>query len=382
MLPDQPQIAATTLARNATLDDLTAMLREQDARKLDIVAPAWAIRAHNGQLVVEGTEPVSGPDGVTLTSGTYVPTEVCDLGLAGGLGIPAAYLRRTRTQRPALYDSNVNSWLEGDQRKFLIRCLRPASGEGPGAARAFLPDGCKVIDNLDVLLAALEGIRQAGVPVEVDGCDLTGRRMYVRVVCDLVQALAPALLRGCRSPLTGAAGADYPVVFAGFVFSNSETGCGGFTVTPRLVVQACRTGMTITRAVRSVHHGGRPGEGAVAEPGSTPADTLELITASTADAVAAFLRPAYVDRVVRAISARADHPLTDPQEAVAIMSHRLRFTEAQQAAVTAQLINGSDATAGGVMHAVTSTARTLPDADAAQDLESQGLRALEIAASL
>ncbi len=71
------------------------------------------------------------------------------------------------------------------------------------------------------MLAALDGVRQAGVPAEVDGCDLTERRMYVRVVCEQVSALAPALLQGYRSPFTGAAGADNPVIFPGFVISNS-----------------------------------------------------------------------------------------------------------------------------------------------------------------
>jgi hypothetical protein len=93
-----------------------------------------------------------------------------------------------------------------------------------------------------VLFAALDGVRQAGVPARVEGCDLTDRRMYVRVVCEEVRALAPALLGGYRSPFTGAAGADCPVVFAGFVISNSETGCGAFTLTPRLVVQVCGNG--------------------------------------------------------------------------------------------------------------------------------------------
>jgi hypothetical protein len=45
-------------------------------------------------------------------------------------------------------------------------------------------------------------------------------------------------------------------------------------------------------------------------------------------------------------------------------------------------IRGGDVTAGGVMHAVTSVAQTLPDADAAHEMESLGLRALEIAAAL
>src|SRR5260370_26047940 len=78
---------------------------------------------------------------------------------------------------------------------------------GAWVAWAILSDGYKFIDNLVVLLAALDGVRQSGVPVEVDGCDLTERRMYVRVVCEQVRALAPALLAAYPSPLTSAPGA-------------------------------------------------------------------------------------------------------------------------------------------------------------------------------
>ncbi len=381
MTPDTTAAAAG--ARNVTLGDLAGMLRDQQARKVDIVVPATAIRARHGQLTIDGTDPVFGSDGVTMSAGTYTPTEVCDQGLADKLGIPAPYLRRMREQRPDLYDSNVNGWLDGDARKFLIRCLRPASGTGAGAARAFLSDGYKRIDNLDVLLAALDGVRAAGVPAEIDGCDLTERRMYVRVVCEQIRALAPALLAGYRSPFTGAAGADNPVVFAGFVISNSETGCGAFTLTPRLVVQVCRNGMTISRdAIRAVHLGERLEEGVVTWSGNTLDKTLALITARTTDAVTTFLEPGYVDRVVRAVSAQAGHPLADPQEAVQVVSQRLRLTDSQQAEIMAHFIRGGDITAGGVLHAVTSVARTQPDADAAHEMESQALRALEIAAVL
>ncbi|HUZ55926.1 MAG TPA: DUF932 domain-containing protein [Streptosporangiaceae bacterium] len=369
--------------RNATLADLAALLRDQQARKVDIVAPAGAIRAAGGQLVTDGTDPVLGTDGVTMTTGSYTPSDVCDQGLADKLGIPVTYLRRMREQRPALYDANVNGWLAGDSRKFLVRCLRASSGSGPGAARAFLSDGYKRIDNLDVLMAALDGVRAAGVPVEVDGCDLTERRMYVRVVCEQVRTLAPALLADYRSPFTGASGADNPVVFAGFVISNSETGCGAFTLTPRLVVQVCRNGLTMTRdAIRAVHLGERLDEGVVTWSGNTLDKTLALITARTTDAVATFLEPGYADRVVRAVTAQAGHPLADPQEAVAVVSQRLRFTDSQQADIMAAFIRGGDLSAGGILHAVTSAAQSQTDADAAHEMESAGLRALEIATAL
>jgi hypothetical protein len=376
--------AATPLgARNATLADTAALLREQQARKVDVVAPASAVRAAGGRLVINASAPMLGPDGVTMTSGAYTPTDVCDQGVADKLGIPAAYLRRLRECKPSLYDANVNGWLEGDERRFLLRCLRPATGDGPGVVRAFLSDGYKIIDSLDVLLAALDGVRQAGFPVQIEGCDLTERRMYVRVVCEEVRVLAPALLAGYRSPFTGASGAENPVVFAGFVLTNSETGCGAFTLTPRLVVQVCRNGMTITRdAVRAVHLGERHEEGIVAWSGNTQDKTLALITAKTTDAVQAFLTPAYAGRVVRALERDAGHPVADPQAAVETVSQRLRFTDAQQNEILAQFIRGGDVTAGGVMHAVTAAAQTQADADTAHEMESAALRAMEIAAAL
>ena len=68
----------------------------------------------------------------------------------------------------------------------------------------------------------------------------------------------------------------------------------------------------------------------------------------------------------------AGKPLADPQEAVRTVSQRLRFTDAQQADILTHFIRGGDVTAGGVMHAVTSVAQMLPDADTAHEMESAG----------
>ena len=144
MTTDTP--AAPAGVRNATLADIAALLRDQQALKSDFVVPAAAIRARSGRLVIDDSAPVLGPDGVTLTAGMYTPTGVCDQGIADKLGIPGTYLRRMREQRPDLYDANVNGWLEGDGRKFLLRCLRAGGPAGKGIARAFLSDGYKFID--------------------------------------------------------------------------------------------------------------------------------------------------------------------------------------------------------------------------------------------
>ena len=67
---------------------------------------------------------------------------------------------------------------------------------------------------------------------------------------------------------------------------------------------------------------------------------------------------------------------------VQVNGQRLRFTDTQQKDILNHFIRGGDITAGGVMHAVTSVARTLDDADTAHEMESQALRALEAAATL
>jgi len=92
-----------------------------------------------------------------------------------------------RADRPDRWDANVNGWLNGndlagyppDGRKFLVRLFQ-AAGDGLGVARAVLSDSYKVIDNLDALMATLDGIRQAGADVEFDGLDLTERRLYAQ----------------------------------------------------------------------------------------------------------------------------------------------------------------------------------------------------------
>lgn len=193
--------------RNATLADMVAILRHQRARRLDVVAPATAIHAHEGNLVISDTVQQVTDDGVTSAAGIYRPTQVADEGLAAKLGINLAYLRRLREQRPDLWDANVNGWLHGDdlagiepdRRKFLLRLFQ-ADDDNMGVARAVLSDSYKVIDNLDALMATLDGIRQAGTEIAFDGLDLTERRLYARVVASQIRAYAPGLLAGYRSP--------------------------------------------------------------------------------------------------------------------------------------------------------------------------------------
>jgi hypothetical protein len=372
--------AASSATRNIGLPALADLLKDQSTRKLDVIAGAGALRACGGRLILDGTQPQLGPDGVTMTTGSYLPNDVANEGLAAKLGIPSAYLKKLADEHIDLYDENVNGWLARDDRRFLIRVLRNDSGGG--IARAVLSDRYSRIDNLDILLAALDGIRESGAAVQVTGSDVTDRRMYLRVSCPDVAVAAPELLERYRSPFNGRAGRDLPLVFAGFLISNSETGCGAFTITPRLEVQVCTNGLVInTHKMRSVHVGSKAEEDGVIEwSEETQAAVLTLVTKRTKDAVRSYLDRGFVARMIRELEQVAGKPVDDPDTTLKTVATKLRFSDDQRVSILNHFIKGADLTAGGVLHAVTSVAQTLADADAAFELESAAIPAMHIAA--
>lgn len=369
-----------TQLRTADLPTLATALNDQRTRAVDVVMPAKSIRCEGGQFVLSGLPPQLDDDGVTEVNGTYTPTRVADEGIAAKLDIPSGYLRRMRDNAMDLYDVNVNGWLQRDPRTFLVRMLRDADAAGVGVMRAFLSDSYRTIDNFDVLLAALKGIKAAGIDSPTIDADLTDRRMVVRVQVPEIAVLAPTLLAGYRNPLADAAraGVADPLVFAGFVLTNSETGGGAFNITPRLVVKICNNGMTIaTDALRKVHMGAKLDEGIVKWSEATAAANLALVTSQTTDAVSQFISREYVEAQIKKIERTAGVEISDAPAVIATVSKRLGFSEVEQRTILDHFVRGGQMTCGGVLQAVTSAAQTLADGDDALDLELQGLAAME-----
>jgi hypothetical protein len=114
------------------LQHLADLLRQRSARALDVIAGTGAIHAENGRLVLDGTEPVLGPDGVTLTAGSNDVNDVAMAGIADKLNIPLAYLRRMHTDARDLWDANVAGWLSRMDHRLLVRVLRDDNGSGVG----------------------------------------------------------------------------------------------------------------------------------------------------------------------------------------------------------------------------------------------------------
>jgi hypothetical protein len=376
-----------TEVRNTPLHQLGELLKTQHVRKIDVVAPADRIRMEDGLLVIEDVEPLIEGDGVTQVDGVYNPTEVFDEGISSKLAIPLAYLRRIHEHRTDLYDLNVNGWLYGadggdpDPRSFLIRLFR-GDVDGQGIGRAFLSSGFKVIDNLDVLMATIQGINDAGVAVDVAGCDLTDRRMGIRVVCKEIGVVARRLMAGYRSPYSGKTGEDMPMLFSGFIVGNSETGNGAFTITPRAVFQACDNGLTVKAdQMREVHLGGKMDDGVIQWSEETQTKAVELVASKTKDAVRTFLSEEYLTKLLAKLEDKAEHEVP-VKDVIQVVGKKLSFDEATIDGVLEAFMRGGQPTAGGVMQAITAYAQVEQNADKAAALEDAAIPALEFAATL
>lgn len=374
-----------TIARNASLADMVEVLKDQNARKLDVVADASAIRAQDdGTVTIAGIgEAELGDDGVTVVEHRFEPLPTFDVGVCRNLEIPGAYFRRMRAAGlHSMVAANMNGWLDHNGGRHLVRAF---SGERP-VVRALLSSKYQAVDNLDGLLAVLDGIREAGVQVQVRGGDISERKMYLRVACEDVRVLAPALLEGYRNPFFRRPGNEGPestppVVFAGFEFRNSELGFGAWEIIPRLEVLVCRNGMTApVDRFRRVHLGSALEDGIVSWTADTQRKVLEAVKAQTADAVRTFLSPEYVQGVVDAMTEKATAPLAvGPQRMVEVVTKPLGLDEGEQDELLRLFISGGQVDrVGGVMQAVTALAQTVEEADRAAALEDGASSVLDL----
>lgn len=405
--------AVQTSLRNADLSSLVELLKAQQDVRYDVVASADRVRFEHGNLVVnDGASDVIGvnPDGSFAEAASNAilrPTDVFDSGISQRLGIPRNYVRKLRDTAVAhedddenayadLLDHNVNVWLaENPGQTFLIRGFL-ASGDNEGIARAFLSSKHAQYDNLDILLASLDGAKRTGAQLQIVSADLSERNLRVKVACPEVAALAPELLKGYRNPFVdndqrggwtleagrraaaaeglGFRPGDEPVVFAGFIIGNSETGNGKWSITPSLTVQVCRNGLTFTKeAFGKVHIGGRLDEGIIDWSADTKRKNIELISAQTADVVSNFLSIKYVEDKVAQIEAKAGVVVAKPTETLAKISKDFGFSEAEADLILADFIIGGQSTAGGILNAITSAVQRVEDPDRASEIEDIAL---------
>ena len=381
-----------TEARNLDLPNLVEMLKEQSDVRYDVVVPSSGMKMVGGNLIVKSGGVRINEQGVHTEDATLIPTPIFDEGISNRLNIPMRYVRTMRNQiasdiaeapahiAPTLYDENVNYWLDNDPSALhLVRGFRTDDIDDFGIARAFLSDRYRTIDNYDVLLATLDGVKSAGVEVNIDGADVSDRRMSLRLTCPEVQQYSEEILRGYTSPFTGESGSDNPTIFAGLVIKNSETGGGAFSIVPRLVIKVCNNGLQMTKdAMRAVHLGSKLEEGVITWSEETQQQELSLITTKTRDAVKTFLDVEYMKSKIDELHQLAGVEVKQPPKTMKMISKKSGWSENEEQDILKHFYQGGDNSALGVAQAITSYAQTVKKADRQDELESSALNSAEL----
>lgn len=153
--------------------------------------------------------------------------------LAERLQIPQKYYHKMRFEYPSLLDENINSWLEKQAERRMIRTL-------DGNVRAFLSDRYRRLDNLE-LADAIFPILQDLKTIEVVSSEVTETHMYIKITNKRLR--------------TEVAVGD--VVQAGLVISNSEVGLGSLKVEPLIFRLICKNGLIVKDYAQKRYHVGK-----------------------------------------------------------------------------------------------------------------------------
>ena len=270
--------------------------------------------------------------------------------LGASLGIPSRYYDKMAEHCPELLSRNVNTWLDREPSRRMVRAL-------DGVARAYLSDRYRRIDNWEIAETVLPIIGEMD-GARVDSCEITERRMYLKIV----------------NPRLEAEVSKGDVVQAGIVISNSEVGLGSVSVQPLVFRLVCLNGMIVNDMGQRKYHVGRASD-----------EDWELFSDETirADDQAFMLKLAditrtavdeamfavVVDRLREAAGQRIEGFIP---AVVELTAKQYGLAKEEEAGVLQHLIEGGDLSLYGLSSAVTRAAHDVEDYDRSTALECVG----------
>jgi hypothetical protein len=325
-----------------TIQEMAVELRRQNAAKRDFIVNCTAMTMDTGAARFDLRR--------ELETESFDMTGLFHRQLGGVLNIPAKYYDKMRLEFPSLLAENVNSWLGRGESRHMVRTL-------DGAARAFLSDRYRRIDNSEIAEAVLPVI--GGMPdARVESCEITENKMYLKVVNPRLEMdVVPG-----------------DTVQAGIVISNSEVGQGAVSVMPLIYRLVCANGMVVNDFGSKKYHVGRES-----------AEMWELFSDTTLQAddraflmkLADIVRSAVdearfgviVDKLREATSAKISAPVASVVE---LTGKQYGFSAVESDGILQHLIMGGDMSLYGLSNAVTRTANDSESYERASELETAG----------
>ena len=337
-----------------SLVSLAQELERQLSSKKDLVVSSMLLRHDTNdegdtRLVIEES---GGP-------AHYGITPLARRQLAEKLKIPYAYFERMRHEQPVLLDRNVNTWLQSEEDRRMIRTL-------DGHVRAVLSDRYRRLDNFDLAQSVLPILQQLP-EVKFESVELTDTRMYLKVVTPrLNYEMAPG-----------------DIVQAGVVITNSEVGQGTLSVQPLLYRLVCRNGLIASdRSLRKTHVGralGSDDDGVTVYRDDTLRADDKAFFLKVRDVVQAAVSETTFRQIAQKLQKTLQIPLMgDPVKSVEVLANRYDLNDAERTGVLRHLITQGDLSGYGLVNAVTHFSQEVQDYDRATDFEVLGGKLIEL----
>jgi hypothetical protein len=375
--------------KNLSLQEIVQALQTQTLLKQDFVVPSKYLRMDNNNLIVINEEKLDSLSKLLLDTGIAVSEwdvekielavlDCCHTQIGQRLDIPKKYYDKMlgNTMAQHILDYNVTSWFRlRNENNFLLRTFIDKE-QKTGIARAILSDRYNVLDNYDVMLATLDAIRESGINVQIESGDITDTKFYMRFVCPDIEMDAPDILKNYRVP-DGSTGGNG--IISGFVISNSETGNGKFSISPRAVVLACRNGMIFKNdAFQKTHLGSKMEEYTTIDwSEETRQKNYELVCSQVKDAIKYYASEEYLGAKIHELIEKGNKELNHPIETIKNVSKHLSISEEKESSILNYFIKSGDTNAFGVTQALTYFAQHNASPEERYEIESESVMILD-----
>lgn len=375
--------------KNLSITEIVTALQEQNLQKYDFVIPSRFIEMIKGDLKVINKDDLDSLTQLLIDTGIAVDDELLNkqvINLASldtlhsqissRLEIPKRYYDRMLSDdNVSLLDTNVNHWLSKANRNYLLRTFVNKE-KNEGIARAILSDRYNVIDNYDVMLATLEAIKESGLNVQIESGDITDRKFFMRFTLPDIEVQAPDILKNYRVPKGGNQNNG---IITGFVISNSETGYGKFSISPRAVVLACRNGMIFKNdAFSKTHLGVKMDEfSSIDWSENTRQKNYDLVISQVKDAIKTYASKEYLGAKIHELVEKGNQELDNPMDCVKNVTKSLSIPEEKEKNILNYFIQGGDTNAFGVTQALTYYAQHDATPEERYEIEHQSVTILD-----
>ena len=267
-----------------------------------------------------------------------------------------------RGEQPVLLDRNVNTWLQSDDDRRMLRTL-------DGNVRAVLSERYRRLDNFDLAESVLPILRQLP-EVRFESVELTETRMYLK----------------CVTPRLKLEMSPGDIVQAGVVISNSEVGQGTLSVHPLLYRLVCRNGLIASdRALRKTHVGralGTDDDGITVFKDDTLRADDKAFFLKVRDVVQAAVSETTFLQAAQKMQLTLGIPLIgDPVKTVEVLAQRYALNDSERVGVLRHLISEGDLSGYGLVNAVTHYSQEIEDYDRATEFEGLGGKLIELPAN-